>query len=262
MRKHLLRVMAVCLALCLMLSGCAGINFAGYFQQLAALVGGGLMPLSQMEYSRPDMENLQQTAQKCCDQAQTETDLDAMVEIIYEFYGVYDEFYTNMALAMIHYSQDQTDTYWEDEYNFCTENSSTVDAALDRLYRALAKSSLRETLEGDSYFGADFFDSYDGESLYDEAFMALLNREAELENQYYSLIAQAGADFAYTQSFYDTYGCQMAEVFVELVALRQDQAEYAGYDSFPEFAYTKEARAQNERETFENQNGRGDRGVT
>ena len=238
MRKNMLSVLAVVLALCLVLTGCAGVNFAGYFQQLAALLGGGgLVGLEQMEYTRPDMQALQQTVEDCCSRAQTETDLDAMVEIIYDFATVYDDFYTNFALAMIHYSQDQTDTYWATEYNFCTENSAETDAALDRFYRVLARSSLREALEGDSYFGAGYFDSYDGESLYDAYFTALLEQEAGLESQYYSLIAQAGEDLAYTQSFYDAYGCQMAALLVELVEVRREQAAYAGYDSYPEFAY-------------------------
>ena len=238
MRKNVLSVTAMLLVLCLMLTGCAGINFVGYFEQLAALLGGSsLMPLEQMEYTRPDMEKLQQTVEACCAQAQTEKNLDKLVEVIYEFYGVYDDFYTNLALSMIFYSQDQTDTYWETEYNFCTENSAQVDAALDRFYRVLAKSSLRKELESDSYFGKGYFDSYEGESLYDEAFTALLQREAELENQYYGLIAQAGEDFAYTQSFYDAYGQQMEQLFVELIRVRQSQASYAGYESYPEFAY-------------------------
>ena len=238
MKKHACALVALVLALCLMLTGCAGINFVGYFQQLAALLdGGGLMPLEQMQYVRPDMQALQQTAERCCSQGQTETDLEDLVQIIYDFYGVYDDFYTNLALAMIYYCKDQTDPYWEAEYNFCTENSAQVDAALDRFYRVLANSSLREELESDAYFGAGYFDSYEGESLYDAYFTELLQQEAALENQYYSLIAQAGEDFAYTQSFYDTYGRQMEELFVELIRVRQNQASYAGYDSYPAFAY-------------------------
>lgn len=238
MKKKLFSVAAVCLALCMVLSGCAGINFMGYFQQLGALLGGGtLTPFDQMEYSRPDMEQFSKTVEDCCSRAETETNLQDMVGIIYDCYAAFDDFYTNLALAMVHYSLDQTDTYWEAEYNFCTQNSAQVDAGLDRFYRVLAKSSLREKLEGDNYFGDGYFDSYDGESIYDDYFTELMKQEADLENRYYSLIAQAGEDFAYTQSFYDTYGVQMAQVYVELIRVRQAQAAYAGYDSYPEFAY-------------------------
>ena len=238
MKRKMFSVLAVCLALCLALTGCTGLNFAGYFQQLGALLGGGtLTPFDQMEYVRPDMEQFNQTLEDCCARAETEIVLPEMVNIIYDFYGAYDDFYTNFALAMIRYSLDQTDTYWQAEYQFCTENSAQVDAALDRFYRVMAVSPLREQLEGDEYFGADFFDRYEGESIYDDYFTDLLNQETVLENQYYDLIAQAGEDFAYTQSFYDAYGVQMAQTYVELIRVRQAQAEYAGYDSYPEFAY-------------------------
>lgn len=236
--KKMFSILAVVLALCIALTGCTGLNFARYFQQLGALLGGGLlMPYNQMEYTRPDMEQFQKTLEDCCARAEAEKKLDKLVQIIYEFYGVYDDFYTGYALAMIGYSKDQTDTYWQEEYNFCTANTAQVDAALDRFYRVLAKSSLREELEGEEYFGAGYFDGYDGESIYDDAFRELLRQETELENRYFDLIAQAGEDFGYTQSFYDTYGQQMGEIFLELIRVRQQQATHAGYESYPEFAY-------------------------
>ncbi len=238
MKKNCFSVVVVCLALCMVLTGCAGINFPGYFQQLGALLGGGMLtPFDQMEYSRPDMEQFHTILEDCCTRAETETNLQDMVGIIYDFYAAFDDYYTSLALAMIHYSLDQTDTYWEEEYNFCNTNSAQVDAALDQFYRVLAKSSLREKLEGDNYFGKGYFDSYEGESIYDDYFTDLMKQEAALENQYYGLIAQAGEEFGYTQSFYDTYGVQMAEIFVDLIRVRQAQAEYAGFDSYPEFAY-------------------------
>lgn len=231
-------LVALCLVVCLLFSGCAGLNFLGYFQHMANLLSGGVLtPFSQMNYTRPDMAAFAATAQQCCDDARTETKLDDMVQIVYTFYGVYDAFYTNYALAMIHYSKDQTNGQWEREYNFCTSNAAQVDAALDQFFRVLADSSLRAQLEGENYFGADFFDRYEGESIYDDYFKGLLEQEAGLENQYYSLIAQAGEDYDYTQAFYDAYGCQMAEIYVELIKNRQAQAKHAGYESYPEFAY-------------------------
>lgn len=231
-------LVALCLVVCLLFSGCTGVNFLGYFQHMANLLSGStLTPFSQMTYTRPDMTAFASTAEQCCAEADAETKLDGMVQIIYTFYGVYDDFYTNYALAMIHYSKDQTDAKWEAEYNFCTSNAAQVDAALDRFFRVLADSSLRSQLEGENYFGADFFDRYEGETIYDDYFKGLLEQEAALENQYYNLIAQAGEDFAYTQEFYDTYGYQMAEIYVDLIENRQDQAKHAGYTGYPEFAY-------------------------
>ncbi len=238
MMKNKFSCLAVCLALCLVLTACSGLNFGGYFQRLDNLLFGQQQSeFDQMSYTRPDMDRFVQTMEQCCAQAASETELANMVQIIYDFYGVYDDFYTNFALAMIRYSQDQTDTYYCGEYQFCTEQSSRVDAGLDRFYRVLANSALRQELETDNYFGPGFFDRYEGESIYDDHFNALLDQETRLENQYYDLIAQAGDAFGPTQSFYDTYGAQMAEIYVELIRVRQAQATYAGYDSYGDFAY-------------------------
>ena len=238
MKQKVLVLLAVVLTVCIALTGCANLNFPGYFAHLSYLLGGGgLTPFDQMTYTRPDMTAFAAKAEQCCAAAEKETDLEKMVQIIYDLYGAYDDFYTNYAMAMICYSKDQTDASWESEYNFCTGNAAQVSAAMDRFYRILAKSPLRKQLEADQYFGRDFFAEYEGETIYDAYFTELLDAEAELENQYYSLIAQAGEDYGYTQSFYDAYGSQMAQIFVELIRNRQAQAEHAGYDNYPEFAY-------------------------
>ena len=74
MKRNVVSVTAVCLALCIVLSGCAGVNFIGYFQQLGALLGGrNLTPFAQMEYARPDMDAFSRTLEDCCGRAEKET---------------------------------------------------------------------------------------------------------------------------------------------------------------------------------------------
>ncbi len=238
MKKTFKALIALCLSLCLLLSGCGLINLGGYFEQLGNLLGSNfLTPFDEMEYTRPDMDHFQQVLENSLSEAQTQQDLDALVESIYAFYAVFDDFYTGYALSNIHYSKNLTDSYWEAEYNFCTENMASVDAGLDSLYRALSKSPLREQLETEDYFGPGYFDAYEGETLYDETFQAMLEQEAQLQNRYYAISAQAGAEDYYSDAYFTTYGSQMADIYVQLIALRQQMAQYAGYESFPEFAY-------------------------
>ena len=234
MKKRILCVIAVCLVLA-MLSGCAGIT--EYFDRISQLLGMTLTDFQEMEYTRPDMENFRRELERFCDDAATETDFEDLQDVIWNFYALYEEFYTNYALASIHYSKDLTDTYWEAENAFCTENSAEVDAGLDRFYRSLAKSPLRQKLEDEENFGPDFFADYEGESIYDETFNAMLSREAALINQYYALSGQSSATAYYSEEYFSVYGTQMAAVFRDLVQLRQEMAAYAGYDSYPEFAY-------------------------
>lgn len=236
MRPILKKLIALCLVLCLTLSGCAGIDLKGYFENLIAMFSG-VTAFIDMEYQRPDMDAFQKALDEACTAAAEETDIDDLAALIWGFYDHYGAFSTAYSLATIHYCQDLTDSYWEAEYNFCLENAAQVDAALDKFYRVLAKSPLREKLESDEYFGEGFFDYYDGESLYDEAFLGLLAQEAQLQGQYYEISGDASAVDYYSEEYFSVYGTQMAQVLVELIGLRQQIAAYAGYGSYPEFAY-------------------------
>ncbi len=224
--KRICKVLiALCLAACLLFTGCGMVNFGGFFDRLLGMVSGPVA-FSDMEYVRPDMDAYQKALDAVLKEAAEQKNLNKLVTAIYDFYAEYDAFYTGYALSNIHYSKDLRDTYWEEEYNFCMENTAQVDAGIDSLYRALAQSPLREELEGEDYFGEGFFDKYEGESLYDDYFKGLLTQEAQLEAQYYAL---SGEDA------YDRDGLET--LYIDLVRVRQDMAEYAGYESYPEFAY-------------------------
>ena len=224
MKGPLRSILLLAMALCMLLSGCH-------------LFGYRLVPYRQMEYTRPDMVTFESVLDKSCAAAVEETDIRRLEEAIFAFYDVYDQFYTNLNLSMISYSRDMTDIYWEGEYQYCLSHAATADAGLDRLYRCLAKSPLLETLESGAYFGPDYFDSFQGESIYDEQMLALLQREAELCSQYQAISADAANTTYYSEEYFAQYGNLMAQVFLELVQLRQEMAVYAGYDSYPAFAY-------------------------
>ena len=234
MKKRILCITAVCLVLA-MLTGCSVIQ--SYFDRLSQLLGFSMTDFADMEYTRPDMDAFRAGLERCCADAEKETNIRKMQQIILDFYGLYEDFYTSYALAMIHYSKDLTDSYWEAENAFCTEHTAEVDAGLDRLYRVLAKSSLREELEGEDFFGPGFFEDYQGESIYDDTFNAMLTREAELVNQYYMVSSEAASAVYYSDAYFEYYGTKMATIFRDLVEVRQKMAAYAGYDSYPEFAY-------------------------
>lgn len=188
-----------------------------------------LINYSKMEYQRPDMTEHATVLEESCRIAMEETDSQTVLDAVYAYYDEYYWFQTNYALANIRYSKDLTDIYWEEEYDFCSEKASELDAGLDRLYHALAKSPIREELE-EEFFGQGFFDAYDGESIWDETFTAMMEEEARLISQYYDLSARVMESEAWDWR-------PMGELLAELVLLRQRIAQYAGYDSYTRFAY-------------------------
>lgn len=227
------RFIALILAVVLLFTGC---SFAEEYDRVAGmLLGGSTVHYQDMEYTRPDMAEIQQTLTDACTAAEGE-DVDAILDAIYAFYDAYDWFYTCYSLADIRYSGDLTDSYWEGEYGFCVENSAAVDAMLEELYYALAQSPCREALEGEKYFGAGYFDSYEGENLWDAEFTAILEAEASLQNRYYTLVGGALDYESGTEEYYDACADEMAQLLVELIRVRQEMAAYWGYSDYVSFA--------------------------
>ena len=228
-----MRLIALILALVLLFTGC---SFTEEYNRVAdALLGDSDVHYRDMEYTRPDMDAIRQTLADACTAAEGEN-IEAVIDAIYDFYDAYDWFYTCYSLADIRYSGDLTDSEWEAEYNYCVENSASVDAMLEELYYALAKSPCREALEGEDYFGAGYFDSYEGENLWDAEFTAMLEEEAALQNAYYTLVGQ-GLDYeSGTQDYYDACADEMAGLLAELIAVRQEMAGYWGYPDYVQFA--------------------------
>ena len=228
MKSKFLKLVSLILVVGLLLSGC---NFLG------GLAGSGLVSYSQMEYVRPDMLQFDAILERSCTTALETDSIELLEYAILEFYDAYDDFYTNYYLALIAYSRDLTDIYWQEEYAYCSAQTATADAGLDQLYRHLAQSPLRDVLEGDAYFGAGFLERFEGESIYNEHLMTLLTQEAELCARYQTLSGLASDTTYYSEEYFSQYGTQMAEVYLQLVQLRQQMADYLGYDSYLQLAY-------------------------
>ncbi len=239
MMKRLRRgLLALILVLSLLLSGCNAAALGDFFQQLGSVLQSGMsVPFSDMEYSRPELAAFREQTEKTETLAQTETDVNKLMEEVYACYELYYDFYTNYILANIHYCADVTDIYWDEEYQHCLSYTSEVDAAMDSLLYALADCPLRQELEKDDFFGEGFFSAYEGDSLWDETFTALMDQEADLLAEYYDLSAQASPYMAYSNAYFTEWGTKFIDLFARLLALRQEIADYAGYENYIGFAY-------------------------
>lgn len=224
------KLIVLLLAVVLLLTGCgisdAMAKFAAYY--------GTAVPFEQMEYTRPDMDALEDSVDACLEKAQSGESIETLMDAVYAFYSLYDSFSTNHSLACIHYNLDMTSTYWEKEYQFCAENSPAAEAAIERLFHGLALCPVRKALEAEEYFGSGFFDAYEEEPVMDKTLQNLLEKEAALESSYLALMDRyADAQSALSDTLYR----EMAELLIRLVQLRQEMADYLGYPDYPTLAY-------------------------
>lgn len=222
------------LVICLLVSLLAGCTSLEDFYEL--LHPSRDTAFGDMEYTRPDMDALRGAFQSVEDAAPTAKKAAELMDLVNDAYEQYYDFYTAYALAQIHSCADLTQEDWAEENAFCTQMCAEVDGLLDQMLYTLSGCPLKKELEKDRYFGKGFFDAYQGESLWDDTFTELMEQDAQLQNQYYELSTLALESSSY-EEYYEVYGLQMAEVFAQMVSLRQRIASYAGYDSYAEFAY-------------------------
>ena len=235
--KGIVKLTAVLLAVCL-LFGCDAGSLRDRLEQYLSTNSGTAPETVQLEYLRPDMQEHDRLLEEACKAAETEENILILMNKVYEYYDVYDRIYSAYDISYINYCRDVTDAHWEEEYNYCAENISTVDTGLESLYYALAASPILDQLESEDRFGAGFFDSYKGENTWDDPeLQTLFAREAELMEQYYSLYGEASQEEDYTDAWFEAYEPRLGELYVELIALRQEMAAFFGYDSYVQFAY-------------------------
>ncbi len=234
MKGRMFRTVALVVLVAVLLTGCMGIDFggiAGWLEQQLAV------PFDEMEYVRPDMAGFEEALNAAMEAASTLTSARTVMNKVTPVYQYYYDFITNYRLADIHHSLDMTDSYWEKEHAWCMEKVNVVSAGIDKLLYALADSPVRKDLEADAFFGEGFFDQYDGDSLWDDTFTQLMNEETALINTYYELSAESVELDPYSPAYFDGVGYEMEQIFAQLVAKRQEIARYAGYASYPDFAY-------------------------
>ena len=120
MKRRLTALVALVLAAALLLGGCRNVNDV-LDRYYAMLQMGTATAFEDMEYVRPDMTTFRKTLEETMVQVETQTDVDKLMESVYEMYWIYYDFATHYSLAQIHYFLDMTDVYWEKEYNWCMD---------------------------------------------------------------------------------------------------------------------------------------------
>lgn len=185
-----------------------------------------VISFSQMEYVRPDMEELQTLLDEVIATAAGE-DAKAIMDSIVKFSDLSDWFGTYYVLAEIHYNADLTDDYWAQEYEYCSTIVGQLNQMFYDLYSALADSPARNELE-EMYFGEGYFLYYDDqeESPYQDELMELMEQESALTSQYYTQSADSS-----------TRKDDLAQTLVDLVKVRNKIAISMGYDGYEAYAY-------------------------
>ena len=242
MRKT--RFIVLLLVAALLFSGCESLMNLAASNVMGEEYDRMSMPFSQMTYVRPDMAALEQALDKACAIAQTDATAAQIMNKVYKYYDLYNEFGTMYRLAELRYSMDLTDEFYREEYEFCSGQLSYADSLLEKLYVALAQSSAVETLEA-RYFTSDFFapyqppegsdDDWEYDTIWDETYMELTNQENEIINRYYAAQDVLSDLDPEHPAYLEQCLAKLGPIYIELIRVRQEIARHSGYDSYEDF---------------------------
>lgn len=255
LRKPVLQLLAVVLALSLTLCGCASSEYSPTS-----------LRFSQVEYQRPDGQAVLDLIDQASQQAQEDWLPFGLLFSLRKISQATEEFYGMMTIAQIRNYADMSDSFYSEEMEYL----NTWDARIQNRY-----NELFETIE-QSRFGSmtqDIFGESATEDLQMSAsassqeILALQEQEKQLEAQYYSEYATATvttpegeqtysslepqAKEAYYNQFIDKYNQQLGELYRELVSLRRQMAQALGYDSYTQMADLEMLRVGYDREDIQ-----------
>ena len=267
MRKKLSSAIALLLCACL-LCACGGPGIGDRLDRLSygaaslleRLGGADTMPrFEDIEYVRPDLAEFEHKTQAVIDAIEAGVSFSKLTALLDECYEAYYDYDTMYSVADIRTCQDLTDSFYAGEYKWCSENYYLMQQYMEELFRVCANSVHGQRLER-NYFWDGFCDEYAGDSqsyYYDEA-IELMQQESELVSRYRSLTAAPtveldGQIYDYNEYisglegdeynrvmdlYYSQHNQEYADIYIELVDVRNRLAEELGYDSYEEFRFS------------------------
>ena len=217
------------------------------------------VPFDEIVYERPDAQGL------CDDFAAVQAlveggaDCDEILAAYYPVEEAYVGFSTMGQYAYIRYTLDLNDAYYDEEYNWCEEQSPLIEQAMEKCFIAMGKSDQRDALEA-AYFEEGFFDYYDENQIYsNDRVVELMQEESALQSEYMAmqsdmtiewkgeeclveeLLADPNLDYMEMlqiyELYYDKYNPMAAELYAKLIRVRREIAEELDYESYADFAY-------------------------
>lgn len=224
--------------------------------------------LSNIVYVRPNPEELMHKTELLTKEiGEKSVEYNRIIESILSIDKEYSSFSTMLTYAMLKNSADSADSFYAAEYEYLRTASPSLTRAIEDLFVAAANSEFAEKLEEDIFWNG-FVEDYADGTIYNDELVAILENEAELESNYFSLststvlITYGGKTDTYDniltalkekyaegsvelakatekcEKLYDeALKKESTNIYIELVKVRRTLADTLGYDSYAQYAY-------------------------
>ena len=225
------------------------------------------MKLSEMPYTRPDIDAVREELVKIAETLETAPDASVQIAAVEELNRVEGHVGTMAQLAYIRHSIDTRDAFYDKENDFIDEHMPLLEETIQRVNRALLASNHREELEK-KYGKVFFLDLEIAARSFKPEMVEGMQRENKLSSDYQKLYASAVVEFdgqklplpklgPYKQSpdravrrrayeteagFFDAHREELDRLYDELVQCRTEQARLLGYDNYIPLGYDRMGR--------------------
>ncbi len=223
---------------------------------------------SELEYVRPDFDGMAAKGKEILQKVRTATDFATVKACIEEMEAEEGHLLTQATIASIRHTIDVSDAFYDRENKYVNQEFPKLMAVLNEIGVALVESPFAEDIERE--FGAEYLEgtrrslkSFTPENI------PLMQREAELTDEYESLCASAKIPFRGEE--YNLYGIQklftdpdretrkqaykaysdfyrdneekMERIFDELIRLRNQMGKNLGFANFVPLGYLQQGRS-------------------
>ena len=221
------------------------------------------IPFSEMEYVQPDLDKTIAQYESFASQDQQAQSAEEVMEIWKQEAQVCKEYYNMYTLSNILFSIDTSKEENAANYQYMQDFLAKLKPSAVRLTRAILQSPYRDQLE--QMVGAHVLEAMETDSEnYSEEQLELELQENQLTTQYTQLLSQATVyetpDYTFTtsdmyyylyagesadreiaanllQDYYESLNQQCGDIYVQLVSLRQQQAQAAGFEDYLDYYY-------------------------
>lgn len=200
-----------------------------------------IVHFSEMEYLRPDVDAMQALADEISGMITQNAGRNEITEKLNDFYALYYNFFTMEELAGIRCDIDVSDTYYFEEYSYCSSQDAVVNRMMDEMLCDCANSNMSAYLDS-QYFGNYLSQhySYDGDFEYTDELIELFNRESSLLSSYREVLTEM---LSYTgNAKYEHCNERAANIYIDLIKTRKALAKELGYDSYEDYMFYSYSR--------------------
>lgn len=222
---------------------------------------------AELQYERPDMDKVMALLRAYTERVRSASSAQEVIDAVLEQDRETAPVMDMATLVMVRHTLDTTDEFYDGENAWLDQTVPTLMPDSVAFTAALEESPFRKELE--ERFGKEFFVSAELQrKSFCEKNIPLMQREAELTNEYQKIMAACQVDFegeprnlyglqkffehedrgvrrrafrAYSD-FYASHEARLEEIWSELIDIRNEMGRNLGFENFIPLGYMQQGR--------------------